>query len=122
MSEGARNEATTGVRRRGLRSVLGRWPVRRVLVRGASMVPTLRDRDVVLLRVGGRPAAGSVVLVRWSARPGQLSVKRAVRPEGPGWHVEGDNGYGSTDSRELGPAEVLGSVRWRLWPNPGRVR
>ncbi|GAA2790496.1 S24 family peptidase [Saccharopolyspora taberi] len=100
----------------------GRWPWRRLLVRGPSMVPTLRDRDVVLLRLRARPAPGAVVLVRWAQRPGQLSVKRALRRDGDGWHVEGDNQFGSTDSRELGPAEVLGVVRCRLWPRPGRIR
>ncbi|MER7009819.1 S24/S26 family peptidase [Saccharopolyspora sp. NPDC000359] len=101
---------------------LGRWPWRRLLVRGPSMVPTLRDRDVVLLRLRGRARPRDVVLVRWPQRPEQLSVKRAVRLEAGGWHVEGDNSFGSTDSRELGPAEVLGVVRWRLWPSPGRLR
>ncbi len=86
------------------------------------MSPTLRDGDVVLVRFGAAVAAGDVVLVRWPARPGQLSVKRAVRPDGPGWYVHGDNSFGSTDSRELGPAEVLAVVRWRLWPRPGRLR
>lgn len=86
------------------------------------MLPTLRERDVVLVRVSGRPRAGSVVLVRWQERPEQLSVKRAVRRGGLGWYVEGDNSARSTDSRTLGPAAVLGVVRWRLWPNPRRVR
>lgn len=85
------------------------------------MVPTLRDRDVVLFRARGVPVPGAVVLVRWPGRPGQLSIKRAVRREGAGWHVEGDNGFGSTDSRELGPADVVGVVGWRLWPRPGRI-
>nr|WP_228047092.1 S26 family signal peptidase [Saccharopolyspora sp. HNM0983] len=97
-------------------------PWRRVAVRGQSMVPTLRDRDVVLVRPDARVRPRDVVLVRWPERPRQLSVKRALRPEGAGWHVEGDNGAGSTDSRRLGPARVLGVVRWRLWPRPGRVR
>ncbi|SDZ43635.1 Peptidase S24-like [Saccharopolyspora shandongensis] len=101
---------------------LGRWPWRRLLVRGPSMVPTLRDRDVVLLRLRGSVRQGDVALVRWAQRPGQLSVKRALRRDGDGWHVEGDNAFGSTDSRELGPAEVLGVIRWRLWPKPGRLR
>ncbi len=101
---------------------LGRWPWRRLLVRGPSMAPTLRDRDVVLLRLRALARPGDVVLVRWAQRPGQLSVKRALRREGEGWHVEGDNHFGSTDSRELGPAVVLGIIRWRLWPKPGRVR
>lgn len=101
---------------------LGRLPWRRLLVRGPSMAPTLRDGDVVLVRVGRCPRPGAVVLVRWTSRPEQLSVKRAVRREGAEWHVLGDNDVGSTDSRELGPAEVLGVVGWRLWPRPGRVR
>jgi nickel-type superoxide dismutase maturation protease len=95
-----------------------RW--RRVLVRGPSMSPTLADGDLLLVAFGARPRAGDVVVVRWPSRPDQLSVKRAVRPDGAGWDVRGDNPYGSTDSVALGPATVLGVVRWRLWPSPGR--
>jgi phage repressor protein C with HTH and peptisase S24 domain len=97
-----------------------RW--RRVGVRGPSMSPTLADGDVVLARFGVRPRPGDVVLVRWAARPEQLSVKRAVRRDGTGWHVEGDNPFGSTDSRTLGPAQVEGVVVARLWPRPSRLR
>ncbi|MCP2258715.1 nickel-type superoxide dismutase maturation protease [Streptoalloteichus tenebrarius] len=104
---------------------LGPWLVRRLRVRGPSMAPALADGDVVLVRVLGRPdegvRPGDVVLVRWQARPGQLSVKRAVRREAGGWFVVGDNAFASTDSHALGPATVLGVVRWRLWPRPGRV-
>jgi phage repressor protein C with HTH and peptisase S24 domain len=82
------------------------------------MVPTLRTGDVVLVRFGKPPRPGDLVLVRWAARPGQLSVKRVVRPAAGGWHVEGDNPFASTDSRTLGAAEVLGVVRARLWPRP----
>ncbi|WP_267876997.1 S26 family signal peptidase [Umezawaea beigongshangensis] len=96
--------------------------LRLVRVVGPSMVPALRSGDVVLVRWDAPVGGGDVVLVRWAARPGQLSVKRAVRPDGDGWHVEGDNPFGSTDSRELGPAEVLGVVRWRVWPRPRRLR
>lgn len=97
-----------------------RW--RRVGVRGPSMSPTLHDGDIVLARFGAPVRPGDVVLVRWPARPQQLSVKRAGRRDGPGWHVLGDNPFGSTDSRELGPAEVLAVVRYRLRPRPGRLR
>lgn len=86
------------------------------------MSPTVRDGDVVLVRFGASPTAGDVVLVRWSARPDQLSIKRVERAEGAGWRVLGDNPDGSTDSRDLGPAEVVGVVRGRLWPRPGRLR
>jgi phage repressor protein C with HTH and peptisase S24 domain len=85
------------------------------------MSPTLADGDVVLARFGAPVRRGDVVLVRWSPRPGQLSVKRAVRPEGAGWWVLGDNPYGSTDSGLLGPAEVLAVVEARLWPTPRRL-
>lgn len=101
---------------------LGWWPWRRLTIRGPSMVPALRDGDVVLFRQRRSPSPGEVVLVRWAERPEQLSVKRAVRRMRGGWHVEGDNVDGSTDSRQLGPAQVLGVVRWRLWPSFGRVR
>lgn len=81
------------------------------------MAPTLRDGDVVLARRGvARP--GDVVVVTWPQRPGQLSVKRAVRAAGAGWFVVGDNDLASTDSRELGPAVVLAVVLGRVWPRP----
>lgn len=86
------------------------------------MAPTLRERDVLVVNFWAMPRQGEVVLVRWAERPTQLSVKRTVRPTDQGWHVEGDNAFGSTDSRELGPAAVLGVIRWRLWPGPGPVR
>jgi signal peptidase I len=98
----------------------------RVLVAGPSMVPTLRDGDAVLvrrLRPGSRALArvraGDVVLARFPAAPGRLVVKRAVRPYQGGWWVEGDNRYGSDDSRRYGAADVVGRVLWRYWP-PGR--
>ncbi len=85
------------------------------------MSTTLADGDVVLVRFGRHPRPGDVVLVRWSARPEQLSVKRAVRAEGARWWVEGDNPFGSTDSRTLGPAAVVAVVTRRLWPRPRRL-
>lgn len=95
--------------------------LRRVRVRGPSMAPTLSDGDVVLTRARLRVVPGAVVLVRWAARPGQLSIKRAVRPDGTGWHVEGDFAAASTDSRTLGPAEVVAVVGLRVWPRPVRL-
>ena len=96
-------------------------PWRRVAVRGPSMSPALRDGDVLLARFGAAARPGDAVLVRWASRPGQLSVKRAVRPADGGWWVRGDNPFGSTDSDTLGPAQVVAVVRARLWPWPGRV-
>ena len=95
---------------------------RQVRVTGGSMAPTVTTGDTVLARLGATVKPGDLVLVRWANRPGQLSVKRAMWPDGDGWFVVGDNVTASTDSNRLGPAEVLGVIRWRLWPNPRRVR
>lgn len=85
------------------------------------MVPALRNDDIVLVRWGVQPRPNDVVLVRWASRPDQLSVKRVSHEVDGGWFVKGDNPYASTDSEQLGPAEVLGVVRARLWPKP-RIR
>jgi phage repressor protein C with HTH and peptisase S24 domain len=99
-----------------------RWPGwRRIAVRGPSMSPALHDGDVVLVRFGAPVRVGDAVLVRWPGRPGQMSVKRAAHPADGGWWVLGDNPFGTTDSRALGPAQVVAVVRARLWPDPGRI-
>ena len=92
--------------------------MRAVLVQGPSMLPTLRPGDCLLVRPGDRVRAGQVVVARFPARPGLLVVKRAVRPVGDRWWVEGDNAAATDDSRTYGPAEVLGRVWLRYWPLP----
>jgi phage repressor protein C with HTH and peptisase S24 domain len=89
----------------------------RVLVRGRSMEPTLLDGDHLLVRWGGRPRPGRLVVVRWPDRP--LSVKRAGHCDDDGWWVERDNPAEGTDSWSAGPLpadQVLGVVLLRLWP------
>jgi nickel-type superoxide dismutase maturation protease len=100
------------------------WPLRLVVVRGPSMVPALHDGDrlLVWLRPPRRtPPVGRVVLVELPDRP--LSVKRLATIEVDGRiRVEGDNEFGSTDSRSLGalPAtSLMGVVLARFWPRPG---
>ena len=101
--------------------------LRRALVTGPSMAPALRHGDQVLVVLGGsgRPArAGAVVVVELP--DGALSVKRVARilDDGRVW-VEGDNQFGSTDSRTLGPLSpdaVRGRVLLRIWPRPGYIR
>jgi signal peptidase I len=99
------------------------WPLRVVTVEGPSMVPAFRhgDRLLVWLRPPRRtPAVGTVVLVQLPDRP--LSVKRLVAVEGDGRiRVEGDNPFGSTDSRQLGalPASALRGVVLRRLSRAG---
>ena len=83
------------------------------------MVPTLRHGDALLVRRGDRVRAGDVVVGRFPTGPAHLVVKRAVRPAGTGWWLEGDNPLVTDDSRAYGPGVVLGRVVWRYWP-PGR--
>jgi nickel-type superoxide dismutase maturation protease len=101
-------------------------PLRRVLVEGPSMVPALRHGDHVVVWWVRRPTprAGCVVVVDLPHERG-LGVKRVreVRDDGSLW-VEGDNPYGSTDSRQFGVVSaqaVRGRVLLRIWPRPGRV-
>ncbi|MCW2679675.1 MAG: peptidase [Frankiales bacterium] len=84
------------------------------------MLPTLRDGDCLLVRGSRGVPAGSVVVARFRARPDLLVVKRAVRPVGDLWWVEGDNPAVTDDSRRYGPAEVVAVVLLRYWPLPPR--
>ena len=90
------------------------------------MAPALRDGDQVLAWTPGRsrPAVGDVVVAELPGGRG-LGVKRVrlVHSDGSIW-LEGDNPFGSTDSRQFGavPAQALrGRIVVRLWPRPGRV-
>ena len=102
------------------------WPLRRALVTGPSMAPALRHGDQVLVVLGrpGLAKPGAVLVVQLP--DGTLSVKRLteIQDDGRVW-VEGDNPFGSTDSRSVGPLSadaVRGRVVLRLWPRPGYVR
>ena len=92
-------------------------PLFAVLVAGPSMAPALRDGDALLVRRGPLARPGDLVVVRFPGEAG-LFVKRAVRPVGGGWWVEGDNARASEDSRRYGAAEVIGRVIMRYWPRP----
>ena len=101
-----------------------RWqlPIFAVLVRGASMAPTLRSGDALVVRRGGRVRAGDIVVARFRSRPDLLVVKRAVREEDRGWWVRGDNDFVTDDSRAYGVADVIGRVLCRYWPRPSLLR
>ena len=90
----------------------------RVVVRGRSMEPTLRDGDHLLVRWGGTPRPGRLVVVRWPDRP--LSVKRAGLLAEDGWWVERDNPLEGVDSWQAGP--VCWTVISRVSPSQSIAR
>ncbi len=82
------------------------------------MEPTLRGGDLLLVRVGGEPVPGGLVVLRMPGRDG-LAVKRAVRHEPSGWWVERDNPREGIDSWVVGaisPDDVVAQVVQRVWP------
>ena len=91
------------------------------------MQPALAPRDRLLVQYGASPEPGVVVLARFA--DGTLAVKRVAHPATtasgrPGWFLLSDNADAGVDSRHRGavPAEeVLGVVRLRVWPRPGRI-
>ena len=88
------------------------------------MAPALRHGDQLVVRYGGSVRPGDVIVVALPGRPPAVKRLMEVDAEGSVW-VEGDNPFGSTDSRELGslPASaVLGRVVARLWPRPAGAR
>jgi phage repressor protein C with HTH and peptisase S24 domain len=89
------------------------------------MAPAIKHGDQLLvwLRPPRRLRPGTLVVLRRTG--GGLAVKRLVRvgTDGTVW-IEGDNPFGSTDSRDYGPlpaAALVGRVFVRLWPRPGQV-
>lgn len=92
-------------------------PWQRVRVSGPSMVPTLRDGDLVLVRHGARVRPGTVVLARYRSMPDRLVLKRVVHVDGDGWWLRSDNEAAGGGSDIHGVAEILGRVvlRRRGW-------
>jgi len=101
-----------------MRGVLIPW--QRVRVSGPSMVPTLRDGDVVLVRHGVPVRTGDVVLARFRSLPERFVIKRAVREVDGGWWLASDNVAAGGDSAAHGVADVLARVvlrrEHRKWP------
>jgi signal peptidase I len=82
------------------------------------MLPSLDEGDLLLVRRGGGPRPGDLILVRLPGdRP--LAVKRVVRREPEGWWVERDNPREGVDSWSLGAIpddDVVAQVLCRVWP------
>jgi len=65
------------------------WQI--VRVAGPSMVPTLYDGDVIVVRHGAPIRPGDVVLARFRSLPDRFVVKRVERSDGDGWALRSDN-------------------------------
>jgi hypothetical protein len=92
------------------------------VVEGRSMLPTLRPRDRVLVRYGGRPRVGRLAVVRlpqWSGETPVLAVKRLAHRDGDGWWVARDNALEGVDSWAVGAIpdiDVVATVTAGVWP------
>ncbi len=103
------------------RSPMRRWGL--AVVRGRSMLPTLREGDRLLVQHGARPRRGRLVVVLLPG--GTVAVKRATLREPTGWWVDSDNPAEGVDSSTVGTIPdhaVLAVVRFRLWPPAIRRR
>jgi nickel-type superoxide dismutase maturation protease len=94
--------------------------LRRVVVAGDSMLPSLRPGDCLLVSARARIQVGDVVVAKRPEVPGLLLVKRVVRREDAGWWLLSDNAAaGLDDSRAFGvlpDACVVGKVLLRYYP------
>jgi len=82
-------------------------------------VPAYYDGDRLLVRYGGTPGPGDVVLARDPRDPQLVLLKRIARRDSGGWWLLADNPYAPGDSRQFGAVPdtlVLGRVIARLWP------
>jgi len=90
------------------------------VVRGRSMLPTLRDGDRLLVRYAVLPEPGRLAVVRLP--DGVVSVKRLELVDEHGWWFTRDNVAEGLDSWTFGRAstadDVLATVLARLWPRP----
>jgi signal peptidase I len=101
--------------------------IKRVIVTGDSMVPTLQPGDRLLVVVARRVRPGQLVVVPDPRLPARRLVKRVTSVGPTSVCVQGDNDGASTDSRHFGPlprTAVRGRVVYRYAPpaRAGRVR
>jgi nickel-type superoxide dismutase maturation protease len=81
--------------------------IRHVVIAGTSMSPTLQPGDrLVILRTGGRPRAGRLVLSPDPRTPERMLIKRVHAVADGQVDLRGDHAVGSTDSRTFGTVPV----------------
>ncbi|HUR18744.1 MAG TPA: nickel-type superoxide dismutase maturation protease [Acidimicrobiales bacterium] len=90
--------------------------LRRVEVRGDSMLPALRPGDRLLVVRTTRARPGQIVLVDDPRRRWCPLVKRVETVHAGMVVVTGDNTAASTDSRVFGPVKVRSRAVYRYHP------
>lgn len=102
--------------------VFGGWlsgRVRRVVVEGDSMLPSLAEGDRLVVVRSRSARVGDIVALRDPADSARLLVKRVVVVRASGLEVRGDNQAMSRDSRAFGvvaPSQVIGRAVYRYFP------
>lgn len=87
-------------------------------VEGNSMLPTLKDGDIVLIKPGGNYSVGNIVLANHPYKQSTKILKRitAISKEGL-IEISGDNPSESSDSRIFGnihDREIIGKMVKKL--------
>ncbi len=98
-----------------------RWGI--AVVRGRSMLPTLRDGDRLLVRYGRVPRPGEIAVVRFDR---VIAIKRLSLRDGDEWWFSRDNSAEGVDSWTRGvpsaTEDIVGTAVLRIWPRTGRPR
>ena len=93
------------------------------VVRGRSMLPTLRDGDRLLVVHGRLPRVSEIAVVRFDD---VVAIKRLTLQQGGEWWFSRDNGAEGVDSWTRGvPStddDIVGTAVLRIWPRTGRLR
>lgn len=95
----------------------------RIAVSGDSMLPTLRNNDMLLLWRSDKFRPGQLVLLEDHAF--RLTIKRLSHQIQNQWWVVGDNVENSIDSRSYGTVsthQLRAVVIARYWPRPKLFR
>lgn len=89
-------------------------PIQRFTIYGNSMLPTFQPgQDILCFNwayIFSKPKIGELVVIR---KNGKDMVKRIQKIQNHQYFVEGDNKFGSTDSRNFGwinKSEIVGKV------------
>lgn len=89
-----------------------------VRVEGNSMLPTLKDGDIVIINSNSKPAENIIVLANHPYKQRVKIIKRIKEiDENKNCYLIGDNPSESTDSRTFGvisPKDILGIIENKL--------